>query len=68
MSEQPTPAATPALEPALPSSWYRSAEVWAAEKERIFCREWLCATREEEIANEPGAFRLLDFPGALAEP
>ena len=63
MSGHPTPAATPALEPALPSSWYRSAEVWAAERERIFCREWLCAGREEELANEPGAFRLLDVLG-----
>jgi hypothetical protein len=26
-----------ALEPALPSSWYRSGEVWAAEKEWAIC-------------------------------
>jgi Rieske 2Fe-2S family protein len=58
--ESPPPAA---LEPALPSSWYRSAEVWGAEKERIFCREWLCAGRTEEIADEPGAFRLLEVLG-----
>src|SRR4029077_7413266 len=36
--------------------------VFAAEKERIFCREWLWAGREEEIA-APGAFRLLDVCG-----
>jgi Rieske 2Fe-2S family protein len=64
MSEHPrSPAPPPALEPALPSSWYRSAEVWAAEKERIFCREWLCAGREEELAAEPGTWRLLDILG-----
>ena len=63
MSEPPPRAAPAALEPALPSSWYRSSEVWAAEKERIFCREWLCIGREEQLANEPGAFRLLDILG-----
>ena len=50
------------LEPALPSSWYRSAEVFALEKERIFCREWLCVGREEELTG-PGAHRVLDVLG-----
>jgi Rieske 2Fe-2S family protein len=50
------------LEPTLPSSWYRSAKVFAAEKEHIFCREWVCAGREEELS-EPGAFRVLDILG-----
>jgi Rieske 2Fe-2S family protein len=63
VSDPPLRSSPPALEPALPSSWYRSPQVWAAEKERIFCREWLCAGREAEIANEPGAFRLLDILG-----
>jgi glycine betaine catabolism A len=50
------------LEATLPSSWYRSERVFAVEKERIFCREWLCVGREEELV-EPGAFRLLDILG-----
>ena len=32
------------------------------EKERIFCREWLCVGREEELA-APGAHRVLDILG-----
>jgi len=47
------------LEPSLPSSWYRTAEVFALEKEHIFCREWLCVAREEELA-APGAWLLLE--------
>jgi glycine betaine catabolism A len=50
------------LEPTLPSSWYRSTEVFRAEKERIFCREWLVACREEELPN-PGDYRVLDILG-----
>ena len=50
------------LEPTLPSSWYRSAAVFAMEKERIFCREWICVARAEELA-EPGAWRVLDVLG-----
>ena len=62
MSASEAPALAP-LEPALPSSWYRSERVWAAEKELIFCREWLCAGREEELPNEPGAYHLLEILG-----
>jgi Rieske 2Fe-2S family protein len=36
--------------------------VFAVEKERIFCRDWVCVGREEELV-EPGAFRLLDILG-----
>jgi phenylpropionate dioxygenase-like ring-hydroxylating dioxygenase large terminal subunit len=50
------------LEASLPSSWYRSAEVFAVEKERIFCREWLCVGRAEELA-PAGALRVLDVLG-----
>lgn len=50
------------LEPTLPSSWYRSEAIHALEKERIFCREWLCVAREEELAS-PGAYRVLDILG-----
>src|SRR6202022_1225650 len=50
------------LEQTLPSSWYYGDDIYALEKERIFCREWLCAAREEEL---PGAgdFRVLDVVG-----
>ncbi len=50
------------LEPALPSSWYLSEEVYRLEKEKIFCREWLCVAREEELP-EPGDHRVLDVCG-----
>jgi Rieske 2Fe-2S family protein len=56
------PPAVAGLEPTLPSSWYTSAQVFALEKERIFCREWLCVARAEELA-EPGAFRVLEVLG-----
>jgi Rieske 2Fe-2S family protein len=36
--------------------------VFALEKERIFCREWLCVAREEEL-KEAGAWRVLDILG-----
>jgi len=56
------PPAVAGLEPTLPSSWYTSAQVFALEKERIFCREWLCVARAEELV-EPGAFRVLEVLG-----
>ena len=56
------PPAVAGLEPTLPSSWYTSAQVFALEKERIFCREWLCVARAEELP-EPGAFRVLEVLG-----
>jgi len=58
--ELPPPLA--GLEPTLPSRWYRSAQVFALEKERIFCREWVCVAREEELA-APGDYRVLDVLG-----
>jgi glycine betaine catabolism A len=50
------------LEPTLPSSWYRSDEVYALEREHIFCREWVCVAREENLA-QPNAFRVLEVAG-----
>jgi Rieske 2Fe-2S family protein len=61
MSTQP-PARLAGLEPTLPSSWYTSERVFALEKERIFCRDWICVARAEELA-EPGAWRVLDVAG-----
>jgi Rieske 2Fe-2S family protein len=62
MSAESLPPKLAGLEPTLPSSWYRSERVFALEKERIFCREWVCVAREEELAHS-GAFRVLDLLG-----
>src|ERR1700736_326299 len=50
------------LEQTLPSNWYYRDDIYALEKERIFCREWLCVAREEELP-APGDFRVLDVVG-----
>ena len=62
MSADPRPPRVAGLEPALPSSWYRSERIFALEKERIFCRDWICVAREEELS-ERGAWRVLDVLG-----
>ena len=56
------PGALRVLSPRCPRAGTRSAQVFALEKERIFCREWLCVARAEELA-EPGAFRVLEVLG-----
>jgi glycine betaine catabolism A len=50
------------LERTLPSSWYRSTQVYRVEKERIFCREWFAACREEELP-KPGDYLVLEAAG-----
>jgi phenylpropionate dioxygenase-like ring-hydroxylating dioxygenase large terminal subunit len=50
------------LEPTLPSSWYYAEDIYALERERIFCREWLCVGREEELP-APGDFLVRDVVG-----
>jgi glycine betaine catabolism A len=50
------------LERTLPTSWYLSSAVFQAEKERIFCREWIGVCREEELQN-PGDSLVLDLLG-----
>ncbi len=50
------------LERALPSVWYRSPEVFKAEKERIFWREWMAVCRAEELP-QPGDHVVLDLFG-----
>jgi glycine betaine catabolism A len=62
MSTHVLPPPLAGLEPTLPSSWYRSPGMFALEKERIFCREWLCVARAEELS-APGDYRLLDVLG-----
>jgi Rieske 2Fe-2S family protein len=61
VSTQPPPRVA-GLEPTLPSSWYTSEQVFALEKERIFCRDWICVARAEELA-DPGAWRVIDVLG-----
>ncbi|HEU4648639.1 MAG TPA: aromatic ring-hydroxylating dioxygenase subunit alpha [Gemmatimonadales bacterium] len=51
-----------ALERTLAREYYLSAEAFEREKERIFCREWFCAGREEEVP-KPGDYLLLDVAG-----
>ncbi len=56
------PPENPALQKSLPSWYYFSEKVFAEEKEKIFCREWFCAAREEQIAH-PGDCLVLDIAG-----
>ena len=50
------------LERTLSREYYLSAEVFARERERIFCREWFCVGREEELAG-PGDYVVKDVAG-----
>jgi phenylpropionate dioxygenase-like ring-hydroxylating dioxygenase large terminal subunit len=50
------------LEPTLPREHYLSAEAFSREKERIFCDQWVCVGREEEVPG-PGDYLLLDVAG-----
>jgi glycine betaine catabolism A len=50
------------MQKSLPSTYYRSEEIFALEKEKIFCREWFCAAREEQIA-APGDVLVLNIAG-----
>jgi len=60
-AEQPSDTARP-LEQTLPSEYYYAAEVYAAERERIFCHDWICVGREAELPNI-GDSRVLDVVG-----
>jgi Rieske 2Fe-2S family protein len=62
MSAEPVPPRVAGLEPTLPSSWYTSERVFALERERIFCRDWVCVGREEELP-APGDWRVLEVLG-----
>ena len=50
------------LQKSLPSSYYLSEEIFAREKEAIFCHEWFCAGREEQLPNA-GDYRVLEVAG-----
>ncbi len=45
------------LEKSLPSEYYRSPEIFAKERERIFSREWVCAGRADELPRGRGSAR-----------
>ncbi len=46
----------------LPARWYISPDVFSAEREQIFAREWICAGRSDRL-ERPGDF----FTCAIAE-
>jgi Rieske 2Fe-2S family protein len=50
------------LQKSLPSSYYLSEKIYSREKELIFCQEWFCAGREEQLP-KPGDFVVLDVAG-----
>ena len=50
------------MQRSLPSGYYRTEEIFALEKEKIFCREWFCAGREEQIP-APGDVLVLNVAG-----
>jgi Rieske 2Fe-2S family protein len=50
------------LEPSLPSSWYLEDRYYQLEKEHIFCSDWVCVGREEEVPNS-NTHRVLDLFG-----
>jgi Rieske 2Fe-2S family protein len=50
------------LQKSLPSSYYHSDEIFSQEKEKIFCREWFCVAREEQLAHA-GDYLVLDVAG-----
>jgi glycine betaine catabolism A len=50
------------LERTLPRAAYLAPEYFAREKDRIFCREWVCVGRAEELA-APGDYVVKDVAG-----
>ena len=50
------------LERTLAREHYLAPELFAREKERIFCHEWFCVGRDEELAN-PGDYVVKDVAG-----
>lgn len=51
-----------AMERSLPSSAYLTEDAHRKDIDRIFAREWVCAGREEDVA-EPGDHKLIDLAG-----
>ena len=49
-------------EKTLDAEWYTSSDIFAAERERIFAREWICVARGEQL-EVPGDYVLADVAG-----
>jgi Rieske 2Fe-2S family protein len=49
-------------ERALDGQWYRSPDIFARERERIFAREWICAGRLEQLERS-GDFLAVEIAG-----
>ena len=45
----------------LPPAAYTDPAVYAAERERIFARDWICVARAEQLPN-PGDYVCVDLP------
>jgi glycine betaine catabolism A len=50
------------LEESLPAEYYLTDRIFEREKERIFFSEWVCAGREEQLA-QPGDYLVVDIAG-----
>ena len=50
------------MERTLGREFYFSEDIFAREKERIFCREWVCAGREEDLIT-PGDYLVVGVAG-----
>ena len=50
------------LEPTLPGRCYLDRDFFNLEQEHIFCHEWVCVGREEEIPNA-GDYLQIDLLG-----
>ena len=50
------------MDQSLPGSAYTTAEAFAAERERVFFRQWFVVGRQEQVA-EPGAYLVADVAG-----
>ena len=50
------------LQQSLPSPNYYSPEIYGREKDLIFCKEWFCVGREEQLA-APGSLLIADVVG-----
>jgi Rieske 2Fe-2S family protein len=50
------------MQKSLPTSFYMAPEIFAMEKERIFCRQWVCCAREEQLPS-PGSHLVVDLAG-----